>query len=113
MFDELRTMADRHAELHADRARLQAELEQARRPWWRRGMNARQPLADLMADPGELDITCLDCHHNTTMPVATLLPRYGAETLFPEVWGGFRCSACGSGMSTFSPTGRLAKRQGR
>jgi predicted secreted Zn-dependent protease len=30
MFDELRAMADRHAELHADRARLQAELEQAR-----------------------------------------------------------------------------------
>jgi len=43
MFDELRAMADRHAKLHADRARLQAdvdrlaaELEQARRPWWRR-----------------------------------------------------------------------------
>jgi predicted secreted Zn-dependent protease len=43
MFDELRAMADRHAEMHADRARLQAdvdrlavELEQARRPWWRR-----------------------------------------------------------------------------
>jgi hypothetical protein len=43
MFDELRAMADRHAELHGDRARLQAELEQARaevararRPWWRR-----------------------------------------------------------------------------
>jgi hypothetical protein len=25
-------------------------------------------LAGLMADPGELDVTCLDCHHNTTMP---------------------------------------------
>ena len=37
-----------------------------------------------------------DCHHNTTMPVATLVPRYAAETPFPEVWGGFRCSACGS-----------------
>jgi len=36
MFDELKALADRHAELHADRARLQAELEQARRPWWRR-----------------------------------------------------------------------------
>jgi hypothetical protein len=42
MFDELKAMADRHAELHTDRARLQAdvdrlaaELEQARRPWWR------------------------------------------------------------------------------
>jgi len=41
MFDELKALADRHA----DRARLQAELEQARaelararRPWWRRLM---------------------------------------------------------------------------
>src|SRR3954453_19580810 len=39
MFDELKVMADRHAELHADRAQLQAdagrlttELEQTRRP---------------------------------------------------------------------------------
>jgi hypothetical protein len=46
MFDELKAMADRHADLHADRARLQAELEQARtelararRPWWRRLMS--------------------------------------------------------------------------
>jgi chromosome segregation ATPase len=38
MFDELKTLADKHAALHADRARLQAELEQARRPWWRRLM---------------------------------------------------------------------------
>jgi predicted secreted Zn-dependent protease len=30
MFDELKAMADRHAEMHADRARLQAELEQSR-----------------------------------------------------------------------------------
>jgi hypothetical protein len=42
MFDEMKAMADRHAEMHADRARLQAELEReraelarARRPWWR------------------------------------------------------------------------------
>ena len=35
MFDELKAMADRHAALHADQARLQAELEQAQRPWWR------------------------------------------------------------------------------
>jgi hypothetical protein len=33
MFDELKTLSDKHAELHADRARLRAELEQAR---WRR-----------------------------------------------------------------------------
>ena len=45
MFDVLKALTDRHAELHADRARLQAELEQARaelararRPWWRRLM---------------------------------------------------------------------------
>jgi hypothetical protein len=43
MFDELKALADKHAELHADRARLQAELEReraelarARRSWWRR-----------------------------------------------------------------------------
>ena len=53
-------------------------------------------LADLMADPGELVVCCLDCHHNTTMPVAALLPRYSVDTPFPEAWGGFRCSACGS-----------------
>jgi hypothetical protein len=28
MFDELKTLAERQAELHADQARLQAELEQ-------------------------------------------------------------------------------------
>jgi hypothetical protein len=33
MFDELKDLADRHAELHADRAQLRAELA---RPWWRR-----------------------------------------------------------------------------
>jgi TATA-binding protein-associated factor Taf7 len=43
MFDELKALADRHAEMHGDRAQLQAkvdrlttDLEQARRPWWRR-----------------------------------------------------------------------------
>jgi hypothetical protein len=43
MFDELKALADRHAALHADQARLQAELEharaelaKARQPWWRR-----------------------------------------------------------------------------
>ena len=41
MFDELKAMANRQAELHADRVPLQAdvdrlttELEQARRSWW-------------------------------------------------------------------------------
>jgi hypothetical protein len=59
-------------------------------------MTGPPTLADLMADPGELGVPCLDCHHNATMPVATLLPRYAAETPFTEVWGRFRCSACGS-----------------
>jgi hypothetical protein len=59
-------------------------------------MTGPPTLADLMADPGELDVSCLDCHHNTTMPVAALLLCYPAETPFPDVWGGFRCSACGS-----------------
>ena len=59
-------------------------------------MTGPPTLADLMADPGELDVSCLDCHHNTTMPVALLPPRYVAETPFPEVWGGFRCSTFGS-----------------
>jgi hypothetical protein len=27
-----------------------------------------------VADPGELDVSCLDCRHNTTVPVAALLP---------------------------------------
>jgi hypothetical protein len=58
-------------------------------------MTSPPPLADLMADPGELDVSCLDCHHTTTMPVAALLPRFAAETPFPDVWSGFRCSVCG------------------
>ena len=58
-------------------------------------MTGPPTLADLMTGPGELSVSCLDCHHNTTMPVAALLPRFVAETPFPEVWGGFRCSACG------------------
>jgi uncharacterized protein (DUF3084 family) len=45
MFEELRALADQHAELHADRARLQADLASwpascsRRRPWWRRLMS--------------------------------------------------------------------------
>ena len=35
-----------------------------------------------LADPGELSVSCLDCHHTTTMPAAALLPRYAAETPF-------------------------------
>jgi hypothetical protein len=37
-------------------------------------MTLSPTLADLMADPGELDVSCLDCRHNTTLPVAALLP---------------------------------------
>ena len=50
----------------------------------------------ILADPGELSVCCLDCHHNTIMPVAALLSRYPAETPFPDVCGGVRCSVCGS-----------------
>jgi hypothetical protein len=67
-------------------------------------MTISPTLADLMADPGELDVSCLDCHHNTTMPVAALLPRYAAETPFPEAWGRFRCSRPVG--PTFGPIGR-------
>ena len=48
-----------------------------------------------LANPGKLSVSCLDCHYNTTMPAA-LLPRFAAEMPFPDVWGGFRYSACGS-----------------
>src|SRR3954454_20479804 len=68
-------------------------------------MTSPPTLADLMADPSELDVSCLDCHHNTTMPVAALLPRYAAETPFPDVWGGFRCSACGPACQRSAPLG--------
>jgi hypothetical protein len=50
----------------------------------RRGSAWRVTLVDLMADPGELSVSCLDCHHNATIPVAALLPRYAAETPFPD-----------------------------
>jgi hypothetical protein len=76
-------------------------------------MTGPPTLADLMADPSELIVSCLDCHHNTTMPVAALLPRHAAETPFSEVWGGFCCSACGFGGWTFGSTGRPARRQDR
>jgi hypothetical protein len=36
MFDELKALTDKHAELHADRTRLQTELKQARWRWWHR-----------------------------------------------------------------------------
>jgi hypothetical protein len=73
-------------------------------------------LADLMTDLGELDVSCLDCHHNMIMPVAALLSRYPAETPFPDVWNRFRCSACGSrriDVRPHCPIGRPAKRQDR
>ena len=30
-------------------------------------MTGPPTLADLMTDPGELDVSCLDCHHSATM----------------------------------------------
>jgi hypothetical protein len=53
-------------------------------------------LADLAADPGELVASRLRCRHDAVLPVAPVLARYGPTTLFPEVKGRFRCSACGS-----------------
>ena len=76
-------------------------------------MTGPPTLADLMADPGELDLWCTDCHHNTTMPVAALLPRYAAETPFPEVWGGFRCSACGSRRIDVRPNWAVRQASGQ
>jgi hypothetical protein len=40
--DQVKDLINRHAELHADRARLVAELEQARRPWWQRLMGLKR-----------------------------------------------------------------------
>jgi len=59
-------------------------------------MTGPPTLSDLIADPSELVVPCLDCDHNTTIPVAALLSRYPAETPFPDVRKRFRCSACGS-----------------
>ncbi len=77
-------------------------------------MTGPPTLSDLMADPGELDVSCLDCHHNTTMPVAALLPRYAAETSFPRrgAASAVRPGEILSG-STFGPIGRPAKRRDR
>src|SRR4051794_32219865 len=56
MFDELRTLTEKHAELHADRARLEAELERARQDADRQ----RADHADLERVRDELDRTCQD-----------------------------------------------------
>jgi chromosome segregation ATPase len=50
MFDELKALADRHAELHADRARLQAELESERSGLARARQDADRQLTDHAAD---------------------------------------------------------------
>jgi hypothetical protein len=47
-------------------------------------MTKPPPLTNLMADPGELELWCLDCHHHATMPVVALLLRYAPETPFPD-----------------------------
>jgi hypothetical protein len=48
-------------------------------------------------------------HTEREMALAALLRCYVAETPFPEVWGGFRCSAWDlSGGWTFGPIGRPA-----
>jgi hypothetical protein len=70
-------------------------------------------LAELMADPGELDVSCLDCHHNATMPVAALLPRTRLKPRSPKCGAGSAVRPVGQGMWTFGRTGRPAKRPGR
>jgi uncharacterized coiled-coil DUF342 family protein len=56
MFDELKALADRHAELHADRARLEAELERARQDADRQHADH----TDLERVRDELDRACQD-----------------------------------------------------
>ena len=73
-------------------------------------MTGPPTLADVIADPGELDVSCLDCHHNMAMPVAALLPGYAPDTPFPDTWGGFRCSACGSKWVDVRPNYRRSLR---
>jgi molecular chaperone GrpE (heat shock protein) len=50
MFDELKVLADRHAELHVDRARLQAELESERSGLARARQDADRQLTDHAAE---------------------------------------------------------------
>ena len=57
-----KAMADCHAEMHAERARLEAELEQARaelargcRPWWWRWSFG---IMELSAHSGHEDLPC-------------------------------------------------------
>jgi 3-methyladenine DNA glycosylase/8-oxoguanine DNA glycosylase len=58
MFDELKAMADRHVELHADRAQLQAELERERTELeraWRRWFSLQKQLKQLSSS-GEVNL---------------------------------------------------------
>ena len=50
-----------------------------------------------LADPGELIVSCTDCHNHAMVPVAVLVPRYFVDTPFPDVLGAFRCSVDQSG----------------
>jgi hypothetical protein len=47
-------------------------------------MTGPPTLADLAADPGELIVWCMDCHHNAVLPVAPVPARHGSATPFPE-----------------------------
>jgi chromosome segregation ATPase len=58
MFDELRALADRHAELHADRARLEAGLER---------LQDERNRAILDADQAREDIKRQHEHANTML----------------------------------------------
>jgi hypothetical protein len=54
-------------------------------------------LADLAAAPGELIASCQNCHHNTILPVALVLSRYGPTTPFSEVKGRLMSGRTGRG----------------
>jgi hypothetical protein len=71
-------------------------------------MTISPTLADLMTDPGELDVSCLDCHHNTIMPVTTRSCRWRPccaamplKRRFPKRGVDSAVRSVDQGMSTF------------
>jgi hypothetical protein len=48
-------------------------------------MTGPPTLASLMADPGELDVSCLDCHHNRPCQGRPCYPAIRSKRRFPSV----------------------------